>query len=135
MIVIKSLSEINIMKRSLTTVRNLIDQYHTLLFEEASLIAENIGADVCFPRNVYTQINRSNIPATNTVDYYRRHISIPFLDHILNELSSRFSNEHLVAYKCISLVPAVMQQQYSNTRNKMQRNELTNLEVDVTNDR
>ena len=132
--IIKGLSEINIMKRSLTTVRNLIDQYHNVWFEEASSIAENIGAAVCFPRIVSTQINRSNIPATNAVDYYKRNIAIPFLDHILNELSSRFSDEHLVAYNCISIVPAVMKQQYNTTGHKRQHNELTNLEVDVTKD-
>ena len=109
--VIKGMNEIGIITKSLQTVRTLIDRYFDVWFDEAKTIANQVGAAVNFPRISTNQTQRSNIPADTAFDYYRRNIAIPFLDHLLNEISLRFSDKHIIAYKAISIIPAIMRQQ------------------------
>ena len=37
------------------------------------------------------QANRSNVPAENVPEYFKRSITIPFLDFLLSEMTTRFS--------------------------------------------
>ena len=38
------------------------------------------------------QRNRANTPAETVEDYYRRNLTIPFVDHMINELEVRFGS-------------------------------------------
>ena len=47
--------------------------------------------ELSVPRTCQRQTQRSNVIAETPKDYWRRSVFLPFLDHLLTELSSRFS--------------------------------------------
>jgi len=69
--------------------------------------AQLLDVAVSVPRVVTRQVHRSNIPADNPEDYYRKNIMIPFLDHILVEMRDRFSSVHQQKVKLLGLIPSI----------------------------
>lgn len=63
--------------------------HHREWYIEALVKAEKVGTTPCMPRIVARQSQRNNVPATSSEEYYRRSVTIPFLDHILLEMNSR----------------------------------------------
>lgn len=78
-------------------------------FGEAERIATAAGFDVSMPRQCQRQTLRDNHPANNSESYFRASIAIPFLDHLLSELNSRFQHSKLAA-DVLSLVPETLLQ-------------------------
>ena len=66
------------------------------------------AVELSLPRLCARQRNRSNIPAQNPCEYYRRVISVPLLDHLISEIESRFSSHKQAALQGLYLVPAVL---------------------------
>ena len=60
------------------------------------------------PRTCARQRNRSNVPAQDACEYYRRDISVPLLDHLISELESRFSSHKQTALLGLYLLPTVL---------------------------
>ena len=58
-------------------------------FNKAVEMAARIEVTPCVPRSVGHQTQRNNVPASNPEEYFKRAITIPFLDHIMQELNSR----------------------------------------------
>ncbi|KAI5282072.1 52 Kda Repressor Of The Inhibitor Of The Protein Kinase [Manis pentadactyla] len=62
--------------------------------------------------------------------YYKEALSVPTVEHIIQELKDIFSEQHLKALKCLSLVPSVMGQLKFNTSEEhhadMYRSDLPN---------
>ena len=54
--------------------------------------------------------NRANTPSAETVeDYHRRKVTIPFIDHLINELEVQFgSGEQETAMQCLLAVPSIL---------------------------
>ena len=50
-------------------------------------------------------MNCGNPPYDNCSDYYKLSITIPLLDHVIANLNSYFSNNHLIAANGFHLVP------------------------------
>ena len=94
--VTESVSQVNIMMKSLQTARLQIDQYHSLWFTDAVEIAEKVDAVIRSPRTCSSQIYRGNVSHKDVNDYFRLNIAIPFLDSLLQELSARFTKLHCV---------------------------------------
>ena len=63
--------------------------HHREWYNEAVEKAEKVGTTPHMPRIVGRQSQRNNVPATSSEEYYRRSVTIPFLDHILLEMNSR----------------------------------------------
>ena len=55
---------------------------------------------------------RTNIEADLPEVYYRRSLTIPFLDHLLKELEDRFSSNAKVATGGLCLVPSAMSKRF-----------------------
>lgn len=56
---------------------------------------ELLGVEsLTIPRTTNRQKVRSNIPAETAETYYKRNIYSSFLDHVLSELTARFSTHH-----------------------------------------
>src|SRR5678816_3923161 len=68
------------------------------VLKEANQIAEQLGVDLSIPRIVGRQQHRSNHPATNPTEYWRRSLIFPYLDSIASSLELRFSTENTPAY-------------------------------------
>ena len=83
--------EISLLTASLSNVRKNINYHHTEWYTEACDIASQIDVTVKKPRINSRQTLRSNTPAETVKDYFRLNLSAPFIDHLHNELRTRFS--------------------------------------------
>lgn len=55
-------------------------------------MAEKLDVQIKKPRSCGRQKNRENVEADTAETYYRRACSIPFVDHLIEELSRRFTD-------------------------------------------
>ena len=102
------------MMNSLHTRQDLIDGYHALWFQQACNIAERVDAPIKSPRVSGKLSNRSNVPLNDVPTHSKVNVSMPFLDHLLQELCGRFTDKNCIALKGISIVPAMMREQYKS---------------------
>lgn len=75
-------------------------------FEDAPRLTDMIGTTVSVPRNTGRQKHRNNAPGINPDSHYRVNIAIPFIDHLLEKMSSRFSKDNRAGAEIFSLLPA-----------------------------
>ena len=54
------------------------------------------------------QRHHSNTEAANPVDYYKRNVAIPFLDHIIAFIDQQFSQSSINASLLLGLVPNIL---------------------------
>ena len=64
------------------------------------------------PRITGRQEHRNNAPCVNPESHYRVNVAIPFIDHLLEEMSSRFSEDNRAGAEIFSLVPSVVVKHY-----------------------
>lgn len=88
--VVRAHQEIGTVKTAVSKARSEIDTFHSRVYEQALMISQSIDVDESAPRVARRQQHRSNVPASNTSDYYKRTLTIPLLDHLISELNSRF---------------------------------------------
>lgn len=70
-------------------MRENIDVHHRQWYEEASDMALKVGTNPSMPRIVGRQTQLSNVVADSPEEYYRRSVTIPFVDHLLQEMNGR----------------------------------------------
>ncbi|KAF3823922.1 hypothetical protein GH733_006926, partial [Mirounga leonina] len=86
---------------------------------------------LCLDASSLTAVLHSlNEVMENIESYYQETLSVPTVEHIIQELKDIFSEQHLKALKCLSLVPSVMGQLKFNTSEEhhadMYRSDLPN---------
>jgi hypothetical protein len=79
----------------LERVRNEVDERHDLWYKEAESLAESVGTLPEKPRTTTKQKHCANTPADSPSEYYKRIITIPFLDHLKSQIQTRFSENKL----------------------------------------
>ena len=62
-------------------------------------------------RRCSIQTAHANHPGGTAEEYYRRSLAILFLDHLLNEIESRFTSHSLTAMRCLGIIPACFSSQ------------------------
>lgn len=82
-------------------------------YSEIVTLAESQNITVSTPRIAQRQAHRANVPAETPEIYYRRNVMLPFLDHILSEMDTRFNELHKKIVKLLVLVPSVLAQSES----------------------
>ena len=61
------------------------------------------------PSTCQVQCNRANNPAETVEDHYRRNLTIPLVDHLINELETQFgSGDQETAVQCLFAVPSML---------------------------
>ena len=113
--ILTAIKEVDMMLTSVNSVRKFLDVYHNNWFREACNIAGRIDSTIKHPRICEKQSQRSNNPAKDTEDYFKLNISIPFLDHLLQEVTHRFSNKNCIAIRGLSIIPSIMAREYQST--------------------
>ena len=88
--------------------RTDVDEEFQDWFKEAKQIANKVGADIKVPRYAHRQQHRANAPADTPLQYFKLNVGIPFLDHIDQEMSSRFCEENRPGRDLFLLVPSVV---------------------------
>ena len=74
-------------------------------------VHEAVGGDIpAVPRCCGRQRGRDNVPAQEPEEYFKRSVTIPFLDHLRNKLEQRFSSDQQRVVQGLSLIPAVMKE-------------------------
>ena len=85
-----------------------VDDWHKIWFELAVDIANEVGTEKTnIPRRCCRQ-KRSNIEAESPEVYYRRSLTVPFINHLLTELEERFSSNARIATLGLCLIPSVI---------------------------
>jgi hypothetical protein len=87
-------------------IRKNIDERHKIWYQQALSLAASVNVSEHKQRSVKRQINRENHEADTISSYYLRTVSIPLVDHLLNELDSRFTDETLISYTGLYLIPS-----------------------------
>ena len=88
--IIKAYSLVQVTVEDLENVRkddNAMDKW----FDKASAVAQTVDVEPRVRRTAGHQQNRDNVEHT-TPEYFRRAVTIPMLDHLINGLKERFSN-------------------------------------------
>ena len=75
-------------------------------------LASAVGIMVDKPRTARLQCHRANAGAVDQScsDYYRINVYYPFIDHVISELETRFSNDHEGLVAVQYLVPSCLSQ-------------------------
>lgn len=107
--VVKALKNVSLVKSSIQECRDSIDDSHGDWYREAVTLAEEFDIPITKPRTCRRQTQRNNIPADTPEDYYKKSISIPMLDHLLEEMKTRFSDLHQRAALGLMLVPTELE--------------------------
>ncbi|KAM3933210.1 52 kDa repressor of the inhibitor of the protein kinase [Leptodactylus fuscus] len=95
---------------TLNEVIENIEVYHEFWFEEATNLAAKMDIPVKLPGR-FCRMQHMNLQADLTSEnFYKEALSIPTIQHIIQGLKDVFSEQHLKALKCLSLVPSVMGQ-------------------------
>ena len=74
----------------LKLLRADVDEYSHRIFEYSCRIAAHSNIAATMPRVIQRQAHHSNPESTSVEEYYERAIVIPFLDHLINEITCRF---------------------------------------------
>ena len=59
-------------------------------FADAVELAEKIGVEPSKPRVAKRQTGRSNNPSDSVETHYRTNLAVPFIDHIIENLDTKF---------------------------------------------
>ncbi|XP_073251404.1 52 kDa repressor of the inhibitor of the protein kinase-like [Porites lutea] len=76
-------------------------------YSNAVELSSDLGTEPSVPRTASRQQHRANAPHDTPEEYYRRNLFVPFLDHITQEMSSRFGNTQKTAVQLLGLVPSI----------------------------
>uniref|UniRef100_A0A6P7FG72 Uncharacterized protein LOC114329098 n=1 Tax=Diabrotica virgifera virgifera TaxID=50390 RepID=A0A6P7FG72_DIAVI len=96
---------INLITRTCEKQRSEVDSNFADIFSYALSICETLNIEVGKPRICGRQIHRSNYESDSAEDYFRKSIFIPYLDHLILALKTRFSKEHEVAFSLFNILP------------------------------
>ena len=89
------------------TIKDIEEECHEW-FKDAYRLADKIGATVSVPRITGRQEHRNNAPSVSAESHYRVNVAIPLIDHLLEEMSSRFSKDNRARAEIFSLVTSAV---------------------------
>ena len=105
--VVKSLKQINLLKAQLKELRDSVDKIHDDYYDQALELAKNVKVKEKFPRICSVQTTRENYPVANGRDYYRVKLTIPLLDHLIEQMEFRFPSEMCNLYNGFYIIPSI----------------------------
>jgi hypothetical protein len=91
----KAREKVSLLYLTIDKLRADIDQTHDTFYQMAVDLAKEVKIDPNKKRTTGRQVHRENVPADTTSDYYKRAVTIPFLDQLLGQVQSRFSEGNL----------------------------------------
>ena len=114
---------ISLQGRSMDILTAMTDVKHVIsAIEKCQINMDNLGAEwyaqaLCLSESVFApqpeiprigrrQQNRANTPAATPQQYFHRTVTIPFIDHLLTEMKTRFSPMQQRAANGLSLIPS-----------------------------
>ena len=105
--IVESIKQINLLKARVKELRNTVDDIHNQYYNEALELANNVNVKEKVPRICKVQTARENYDATNGCDYYRVKLTIPLLDHLIEQIEYRFPAEMSNLYSGFYIIPGI----------------------------
>ena len=105
---VQAVSEVNSCVSVFQNLGKDVDKNHDRWFSEVQQLAASTGIELSLPRLCGRQTQRSNIPSQTPKEYYWRTITIPLLDHIISEMTSRFDKHQQLALSGLVFIPSVL---------------------------
>ena len=92
--------QIDELKRVYCNLRKDVDANFGKMYAHAVTMASAVGVDPQKPRVVARQKNRANNPSETVEQHFRANIAIPFLDHVVESLNTKF--DRTLSYSILS---------------------------------
>ncbi|XP_047130019.2 52 kDa repressor of the inhibitor of the protein kinase-like [Hydra vulgaris] len=108
----QQLDEIQNLTNRLREMQRNADAYHNKWYKIALALAKTFDIDEKKPRTCGVQKHRDNQICDTVSDYFKVSITLPLLNHLLNELENRFDIESLIVYNGLCAIPASLTKQY-----------------------
>ena len=77
--------------KEIQSLRDNVDDYAHRIFEHSCRLTERSQIAVSMPRVSGRLQHRPNPPSNSVEEYFKLSVTIPFLDHMLSDLTSRFA--------------------------------------------
>ena len=103
--IVRAFHMVNYINVALQEVRDEVDSYQSQWFQQAVNLAREVGTKPSVPRTFKKQTQRDNTESSCAEEYYRRTLTIPFVDHLNTELEARFSDLQQKASLGLLLLP------------------------------
>ncbi|XP_042355630.1 THAP domain containing 12a [Plectropomus leopardus] len=97
---------------SLKEVQDNIDVYHEFWNDEAVNLATAMEISVRVPRS-FLRKQQSEPGDIRPENYYKEHLTVPMVKHVIREINELFCEDHLKALRCLVLLPIVIEQHKS----------------------
>ena len=88
--IVEAYQQIKEVSKTFEDERKNVDSGFGKIYDHAIRIAEKIGTTAEIPRVAARQWHRSNTEVSNPLEYYKRNVAIPFLDHIIEFIDNSF---------------------------------------------
>ncbi|CAH0558722.1 unnamed protein product [Brassicogethes aeneus] len=96
---------INLITNTCEKHRLEVDMAFTETFANAFSTCETHNIELSKPRICERQTHRSNYESDSAKDYFKKSLFIPYLDHLIISLKTRFSQEHKIAFSLFNILP------------------------------
>ncbi|XP_028404035.1 52 kDa repressor of the inhibitor of the protein kinase-like [Dendronephthya gigantea] len=106
----KACDKVSLLFLTLNELRSEMGKTHLNLYEVAVNLAEEANIAPSKPRTTGRQVHCENVPAESTSDYFKRVITIPFLDELIGQMESRFCEGNLDALDALNVMPDIVSQ-------------------------
>ena len=106
--IVAAYNQIGDVRSYYTVIRENIDSEFHKIYVQAERMAEAVNVQPSKPRSCGRQINRPNVVTTTIEEWYKVNVAIPFVDHIITDLESRFSPLAKRASSLLCLVPSIL---------------------------
>ena len=88
--IVSGVAHVEVASKNLNSLREKADDYTHRILEQSSRIAAKPNSAISMPRVSQRQHHRTNTQFTSIEDYFKKVVIIPFLDHLISNLSYRF---------------------------------------------
>ena len=105
---LEAFQQIDEVKRFYRKLRDTIQENFSKVYQQAERMGVSVNVEPSKPRTCIRQRNRPNAEAETTEEWYRVNVAVPFLDHIISELDSKFSAVAQTSSRLLGLVPSIL---------------------------
>ena len=100
--IVKAMDMVEDVQAQLADIRGKVDHFHKTWFQSAVDMTKEVGVEKpSISRRCARQTARDNVEATTPEEYYRRTLTVPFLDHLIAQLQQRFATVYSTCSKII----------------------------------
>ena len=102
----KAREKVSLLFLMINELRSDVDKVHEAYYQMAVELAEGGRVKPFKKRISDRQMHRNNVPADSTAEYFKRAVTIPFLDQLVGQIQSRVSEGNLDAYDIMYALPS-----------------------------